>query len=70
MMVENLIKTCLRCGGQNLIFSKVNTNIQLVQQEVNQSFGPTIQYNITPTDGVVCKDCGHIEFVYDWSIKG
>lgn len=65
-MTKEFFKNCLRCGGQNLDFCKVNTALKLAYPEVEHSFGPITQRIIMPTDGVVCKDCGHIELVFDW----
>lgn len=56
---------CIRCGSRNLDKLMVNSIISLNYPEENR-YGQTTQRIIYPTDALVCKECGHIEFFFDW----
>lgn len=54
---------CLRCGSKNTDKTTVNTRISLNYPEEKDYYaGITSQRVITPTDAIICNDCGHIEF--------
>lgn len=57
--------TCIRCGSDNVDKLMVNTRINLNYPE-EKHYGIVSQRVITPTDALVCKECGHIEFIFDW----
>ncbi|MBP3436175.1 MAG: hypothetical protein J6K62_07620 [Clostridia bacterium] len=58
--------TCIRCGSQNVDKLKVNTRVSMNYPE-QKYYGVTGQRVISPTDSLVCKDCGHIELFIDWT---
>lgn len=60
---------CLRCGSINIEKLKVNARINMNYPEQRSCFGVT-QRVIEATDALVCKDCGHIEFLVDWENNG
>ena len=64
---DTMIKynNCIRCNSENIDKIKVNSIIHLNYPE-EKNFGRTTQKVITPTDAIVCKECGHIEFFIDW----
>ncbi len=58
--------TCIRCSSNNVDKLMVNTHISLNYPEEKNRFGTAVsQRIITPTDAMVCKDCGHIELFID-----
>ena len=60
------IGTCLRCGSNNLNQCMVNTTINLNYSEKKNIVGLVTQRVINPTDAIICRECGHIEFFFDW----
>ena len=57
--------TCIRCNSKNLDKLFVNIRISLnYPEEKNRYIGVISQKIINPTDALVCKDCGHIEFLF------
>ena len=58
--------TCIRCGSHNVDKLMVNTRISLNYPEEKQ-YGVISQKIVNPTDALVCKECGHIEFFVDWN---
>lgn len=60
-------KNCIRCGKDNTELLMVNTRISLNFKENRNSFGVIEQRVIEPTNAMVCKDCGHIEFFFNWN---
>ena len=59
---------CLRCGSKNIDKIMVNTRISLNYPEEKDYYsGIASQRVITPTNAIVCKDCGHIEFYINWT---
>lgn len=59
-------KTCIRCDSTNIDKVKVNTRINLCYPE-ERGMGCITQRILNPTDAVVCKECGHIEFFVNWT---
>ena len=60
--------TCVRCGGTEVDKLMINTRISLNYPEKKERYSGTIsQKVIFPTDAIVCKDCGHVEFFVDWN---
>lgn len=57
---------CIRCNSNIIDKLSVNTHIALNYPE-ERSMGIITQKVITPTDAMVCKDCGHIELFIDSS---
>ena len=57
---------CIRCNSKNIDKLSVNTHISLNYPE-ERSMGIITQRVLTPTDAMVCKDCGHIELFIDSS---
>lgn len=51
---------CCRCGSTNVIKLIVSTNIALYYEDSNGT-----QWPKSPSDAMLCKDCGHIEFFRD-----
>lgn len=67
-MIE--LKSCLRCGSENVDKVTVNTRISLNYPEERSIYTGTItQRIINPTDALVCKECGHIELFVDLENK-
>ena len=56
--------SCIRCNSKNIDKIKVNTCIDLNYPE-ERRMGITSQRSINPSDAIVCKDCGHVEFFID-----
>lgn len=61
-----IYENCIRCNSNNIDKLSVNTHIALNYPE-KKSMGIITQRVITPTDAMVCKDCGHIELFIDTS---
>ena len=59
------IEECIRCRSDNIIICMVNSRITL-NGEKTKSLGVESQKIYEPTDAVICKECGHIEFIFDW----
>lgn len=60
-------KKCIRCGSEKTDLLFVNTRISLNYPEERSPYGGVIsQKTVNPTDALVCKECGHIEFFIDW----
>ena len=58
---------CIRCGNKNIDKLMVNTRISLNYPEEKSVFTNSISQRILlPTDALVCKECGHIEFFVDF----
>lgn len=57
--------SCIRCTSKNIDRLTVSSNTVLYYPEIIQN-GSKRQRQIIPTNALVCKDCGHIEFVFDW----
>lgn len=58
---------CIRCGSKNIDKIMVNTRISLNYPEEKSAFTNSISQRILlPTDALVCKECGHIEFFVDF----
>ena len=57
--------TCIRCFSNNIDRLAIKSNIGLYYPEQTKSRSK-YQRRITPTDTLVCKRCGHIEFIFDW----
>lgn len=62
-------KNCLRCGSENIDLLFVNVRVPLNYAEVKTPFGGAHQTVVNPTDALVCKNCGHVEFFIDWEKK-
>lgn len=60
-------KECLRCKSNNVILTP-NVHIS-IYGENEKDCGVIVQKNYSPTDALICKDCGHIELFIDWSKK-
>lgn len=60
-------QTCIRCNSENVDLLKVNNIVRLNYPEKKNVYtGLTTRTVIYPTDALVCKECGHIEFFIDW----
>lgn len=59
------IEECIRCRSKDVITCMVNTRITL-NGEKTKAFGVESQKKYEPTDAVICRECGHIEFILDW----
>ena len=60
-------KKCIRCESENVDLLYVNSRISLNYPEKKDVYaGLTSQKILNPTNALVCKDCGHIEFLIDW----
>ncbi len=59
-----MFETCIRCGSERVDKLTVNRRIDLNYPEVKTAEGIK-QRVITPTNALVCQDCGHIEFYMD-----
>lgn len=60
-------KTCIRCESENVDILSVNSPLRLNYPEERRRNSIVInQRIISPTDTIVCKECGHIEFFIDW----
>lgn len=57
--------SCIRCGSQNIDRLMVNSRLSLNYPE-EKHYGFISQKALNPTDAIVCKECGHIEFIIDW----
>lgn len=57
--------SCIRCGSQNIDRLMVNSRLSLNYPE-EKHYGLISQKVLNPTDAIVCKECGHIEFIIDW----
>lgn len=62
-------KNCIRCGSENTDLLFVNGRMPLNYPEEKKLYGASSQRIINPTDALVCKECGHIEFFIDWERK-
>lgn len=59
------IEKCIRCGSKNITICMVNSRI-ILNGEKTKYLGVESQKIYEPTDAVICKECGHIEFIIDW----
>lgn len=57
---------CVCCGSKNIEKVGVNTRVELIYPDVRR-LGAVTQRVITPSDALVCKECGHVEFFIDVS---
>lgn len=57
--------SCIRCKSQNIDRLIVNSRLSLNYPE-EKHYGLISQKTLNPTDAIVCKECGHIEFIIDW----
>lgn len=57
--------SCIRCGSQNIDRLRVNSGLSLNYPE-EKHCSLISQQVLYPTDAIVCKECGHIEFIIDW----
>jgi len=59
--------SCIRCGSESVDKVVVNTTLKLnYPPKEREYFNPASQRIISPTDALVCKECGHIELFFDW----
>ena len=64
-------QTCIRCNSENVDLLKTNSIVRLNYPEKKNVYtGLKTQTVIYPTDALVCKECGHIEFFIDWEEAG
>ena len=60
-------ESCVRCGSSEIDKLAVNTCVKLNYPKKKDAYSTIIsQRVITPTDALVCKKCGHVEFFIDW----
>ena len=61
---------CIRCNSENTERLAVNSRLILqFPEKVVPYSGIRTQREISPTDALVCKECGHIELFFDWDIE-
>lgn len=53
---------CIRCGSKNTLKATPKTDLRLVIPKENRQ-----ERLLSPTDALICEECGHIELFFDWA---
>ncbi len=60
----NIEKKCLKCGGQNVCPSELQSTGKIYSRPKQSKF-MTVFTTGAPVSALTCLDCGHVELVVD-----